>query len=90
MPALSVVVIFIIFSSLVPVYGQPPDPPQFHYIVGSATYGGNGPFANGALVTVTNINTSETLTDIVGISGKSNQSGWYLVDLLDLSRLSPW
>mgnify|MGYP001069545167 CR=1 FL=1 len=83
---LNVLVIFIIFSSLVPVYSQPPNPPHFHYIVGSATYGRNGPFANGALVTVTSINTSETLTDIVGILGKSNQSGWYLVDLLDLSQ----
>jgi len=80
------VIIFVIFSALVPAYGQPPDPPQFHYIVGSATYEGNGSFANGGLVTVTNMNTSETLTDIVGVSGKSNQSGWYLVNLLDLSQ----
>ncbi len=69
-----------------PVYSQPPGPPQFHYIAGSATYGINGPFADGALVTVTNPNTSEVLTDIVGISGKSNQSGWYLVDLSELSQ----
>lgn len=83
---LSVLIIFIIISSLVPVYAQPPDPPQSHYIVGSATYGRNGPFADGALVTVTNLNTYETLTDIVGIAGKSNQTGWYLVDLLELSQ----
>ena len=67
-------VIFIVFSSTMPVYSQPPNPPHFHYIVGSVTYGRNGPFADGALVTVTNINTSESLTDIVGASGKSNQS----------------
>lgn len=86
LPVLNIIIIFIILSSLVPVYGQPPGPPQFHYIVGSATYGKNGPFANGALVTVTNINTSETLTDIVGVFGKSHQPGWYLIDLLDLSQ----
>jgi PKD repeat protein len=84
--ALNVLVILILFSSFMPVYSQPPGPPQFHYIAGSATYGTNGPFADGALVTVTDLNTSEVLTDIVGISGKSNQSGWYLVDLLELSQ----
>jgi PKD repeat protein len=82
---LHILVLVVIFLSLIPVHADPPGPPNFHYILGSATYGRAGPSADGALVTVMNMNTSETLTDVVGVFGQSNQSGWYLVDLLDFN-----
>mgnify|MGYP001145427190 CR=1 FL=1 len=65
---------------------DPPGPPQFHYITGSATYGDANP-ADGAQVTVINERTSEELYDVVGPSGNSGFSKGYLVDLFDLPSL---
>jgi len=61
------------------VKGDPPVDPQFHYIVGSATYG-DTTSADGAQVTVINERTSEVLYDVV-------ESGGYEVDLFDLPSL---
>jgi len=65
---------------------DPPNPPQFHYITGTATYGDTTP-ADGAQVTVINERTSEELYDIVGPSGVSGSSKGYLVNLFDLPSL---
>jgi len=54
-----------------------------HFIVGEAYYNGTIP-ADGANVTVINERTSEKLYDTVGLSGNSNMSGYYLVDLDDM------
>ncbi len=61
---------------------QPPSP-DLHLIVGEANYG-TVP-ADGALVTVTNERTLEELYDTVGPSGNSGTSGWFLVDLSEMS-----
>ncbi|KAA0002289.1 MAG: hypothetical protein FE048_04135, partial [Thermoplasmata archaeon] len=63
------------------VLAQPP--PDSHFIVGEAYYDGTIP-ADGANVTVINERTSEKLYDIVGPSGNSGISGYYVVDLADL------
>jgi hypothetical protein len=65
---------------------DPPYPPEFYYISGSATYADTTP-ADGAHVTVINERTSEELFDVVGPSGASGVSGEYLVDLFELPSL---
>lgn len=62
-----------------------PPLPDVHFITGEALYDGSTD-ANGAAVTVMNQRTGEELYDIVGTTGDSNTSGYYLVDLADLTQ----
>jgi len=57
---------------------------SYHFIVGEATYFSSGA-AEGAHVTVENQRTGEDLLDVVGVSGNSGTSGYYMVDIGDYS-----
>ena len=74
--------VFILFSYLSGASG-PGDLP--YNILGEAKYS-DGMLADGANVTVTNLNTSESIYDIVGVDGNSGYAGWYLVNLADLQN----
>ena len=54
-----------------------------HFIQGTAYYDGTVP-ADGANVTVVNERTGEKLYDVVGLSGNSGVSAYYMVDLSEL------
>ena len=81
MKGMHILVMFMIAFAIFDVNGQPGLPP--YYILGEVKYADGTP-ADGANVTVTNLNTSESLYDIVGEEG-GNASGWYHVDLSNLS-----
>ena len=57
------------------------DIPGIHLLIGMAVHSDDNSHANGALVTALNQRTGEELYDIVGISGNSKASGWYMINL---------
>ena len=68
---------------LIYVLATEPPSPELHLIVGEANYDGSVP-ADGAVISVVNERTLEELSDVVGSSGNSGTSGWFLVDISEM------
>lgn len=77
-----ILVMFIIGLAIFDVNAGGPGPFPYN-ILGEVKYADGLP-ADGANVTVTNLNTSESLYDIVGLEGNAGYPGWYRVNLADL------